>query len=52
MTTTNNTQEKIIDTDLKMQSIDLNAWFGAKQALKNVNIGIKTNSVTAIIGPS
>jgi phosphate transport system ATP-binding protein len=52
MTTTNNSQEKIIDTDLKMQSIDLNAWFGAKQALKNVNIGIKTNSVTAIIGPS
>ena len=37
---------------MKMQSIDLNAYFGPKQALKNVNIGIKTNSVTAIIGPS
>ncbi len=35
-----------------MQSIDLNAWFGPKQALKDVNINIKANSVTAIIGPS
>ena len=35
-----------------MQSIDLNAWFGAKKALKNINICIKTNAVTAIIGPS
>jgi phosphate transport system ATP-binding protein len=36
----------------KMQSIGLNAWFGVKQALKNINISIKANSVTAIIGPS
>ncbi len=35
-----------------MQSIGLNAWFGQKQALKDINISIKTNSVTAIIGPS
>ncbi len=52
MTSTNNDQTKTVDSDMKMQSIDLNAWFGQKQALKNVNIGIKTNSVTAIIGPS
>jgi phosphate transport system ATP-binding protein len=44
--------EKNADPNLKMQSIDLNAWFGSKQALKNVNIGIKPNAVTAIIGPS
>ena len=52
-----NTQEKTInqqpvDLELKMQSLYLSAWFGAKQALKNINLGIKTNAVTAIIGPS
>ena len=52
MTSTVNSQEKVVDTNMKMQSIDLNAWFGPKQALKNVNINIKANSVTAIIGPS
>jgi phosphate transport system ATP-binding protein len=52
MTSTINSQEKVVDTNLKMQSIDLNAWFGPKQALKDVNINIKANSVTAIIGPS
>ncbi|MFB3889352.1 MAG: phosphate ABC transporter ATP-binding protein PstB [Candidatus Bathyarchaeia archaeon] len=36
----------------KMQSIGLNAWFGAKQALKDINISVKANAVTAIIGPS
>jgi phosphate transport system ATP-binding protein len=36
----------------KMQSIGLNAWFGTKQALKDINLSIKTNTVTAIIGPS
>jgi len=36
----------------KMQSINLNAWFGTKQALKDINIPIKTKAVTAIIGPS
>jgi phosphate transport system ATP-binding protein len=35
-----------------MQSINLNAWFGQKQALKDINLSIKANSVTAIIGPS
>ena len=52
MTTTNNFQDQTVNPDMKMQSIDLNAWFGQKQALKNINIGIKPNSVTAIIGPS
>jgi phosphate transport system ATP-binding protein len=42
----------LILADSKMQSIDLNAWFGNKQALKNVNISVKANAVTAIIGPS
>ncbi len=30
----------------------LDAWFGTKQALKNVSYDVKENSVTAIIGPS
>jgi len=38
--------------DYKIESIDLNAWFGNKHVLKDVSIGIKTNAVTAIIGPS
>ena len=46
------TTSMTIDLELKMQSIDLNAWFGKKQALKDINIGVKANAVTAIIGPS
>jgi phosphate transport system ATP-binding protein len=41
-----------LSTGEKMQSISLNAWFGAKQALKDIDLSIKANSVTAIIGPS
>ena len=52
MTTTNASQEKTEDFDLKMQSIGLNAWFGQKQVLKDINLGVKANGVTAIIGPS
>jgi phosphate transport system ATP-binding protein len=37
---------------VKMQTIDLNAWFGAKQALKDINVSFNANAVTAIIGPS
>jgi phosphate transport system ATP-binding protein len=36
----------------KMQTIGLNAWFGSKQALKDIDLLVKANSVTAIIGPS
>jgi phosphate transport system ATP-binding protein len=44
--------EKPMLTSGKMQSIGLNAWFGDKQALKDINLSVKVNSVTAIIGPS
>jgi phosphate transport system ATP-binding protein len=40
------------DLESKMQSIGLNAWFGQKQVLKDINVNISSNSVTAIIGPS
>jgi phosphate transport system ATP-binding protein len=39
-------------TSAKMQSIELNAWFGEKHVLKDINLSVKANSVTAIIGPS
>ena len=38
--------------NVKMQSVNLSAWFGAKQALKDINIALKENAITAIIGPS
>jgi phosphate transport system ATP-binding protein len=31
---------------------NLNAWFGAKQVLHDISIGIEKNGITAIIGPS
>lgn len=36
----------------KVSIRNLNAWFGMKQALKNVSLDIKKNTATAIIGPS
>jgi phosphate transport system ATP-binding protein len=39
-------------TSEKMQTIGLSAWFGDKQALKDINLIVKANSITAIIGPS
>lgn len=36
----------------KIQVRDLNLWYGENHALKNVNMDIKENSVTAFIGPS
>jgi phosphate transport system ATP-binding protein len=38
--------------NVKMQSVNLNAWFGMKQVLKDINLSVEANSVTAIIGPS
>ncbi len=31
---------------------NLNAWFGAKKVLHEINLGIEKNMITAIIGPS
>ncbi len=31
---------------------DLNAWFGKAQVLKEINIKVGANAVTAVIGPS
>jgi phosphate transport system ATP-binding protein len=36
----------------KFEIQDLNAWFGSKHVLKNINMKIREKAVTAIIGPS
>ncbi len=36
----------------KLETKNANLWYGEKQALKNISIGIEPNSVTAFIGPS
>jgi phosphate transport system ATP-binding protein len=47
-----NPQPTTVNVNAKMQGINVNAWFGQKQVLKNVNLTVKANAVTAIIGPS
>jgi phosphate transport system ATP-binding protein len=37
---------------VKFDVQNLNAWFGSKHVLKNINMKIEENAVTAIIGPS
>jgi phosphate transport system ATP-binding protein len=36
----------------KVSVRNLEAWFGTKQALKNINLDVKEKTVTAFIGPS
>jgi phosphate transport system ATP-binding protein len=36
----------------KVSIRNLDAWYGSKQALKNINLDVKANTVTAFIGPS
>lgn len=43
---------KLSNKDAVFQVQDLNLWYGKDQALKNINIEIYKNEVTAIIGPS
>lgn len=37
---------------VEIETKNLNLWYGAKQALRNVNIEILKNKITALIGPS
>jgi len=41
-------EEKMVKIDVR----DLNVWFGDKHVLKNIDVGLKPNAVTAIMGPS
>lgn len=36
----------------KIEVSGLNLWYGETQALKNINIEVESNSITALIGPS
>ncbi|HYA82472.1 MAG TPA: ATP-binding cassette domain-containing protein, partial [Candidatus Bathyarchaeia archaeon] len=36
----------------KVSVKNLEAWFGTKQALKNISLDVKEKTVTAFIGPS
>jgi phosphate transport system ATP-binding protein len=36
----------------KLEAVDVNFYYGDVHALKNINIGIEENTVTAFIGPS
>ena len=37
---------------VKIITKNLNLWYGAFHALKNINLSIEANRITAIIGPS
>jgi len=37
---------------VKVETVGLNAWYGRRQALYDISLGIEEGSVTAIIGPS
>jgi phosphate transport system ATP-binding protein len=41
-----------MDVPIRLETKNLNFYYGPKQALKNVNISCRRNRVTAIIGPS
>lgn len=41
-----------MNSENKIEVRNLSAWYGGFQALKNVSLDIKKNSLTAIIGPS
>ena len=36
----------------KLETKNANLWYGEKQALKDISIGVEPNTVTAFIGPS
>ncbi|MGB8027581.1 MAG: hypothetical protein WCE95_08245, partial [Nitrososphaeraceae archaeon] len=36
----------------KVRIEKVNGWYGAKRAIKDVNLNVKDNAVTAFIGPS
>ncbi len=50
MTTSNKKEEK--KPDIVYETRYFNLWYGAKQALKDLNFSINRNEITAIIGPS
>ena len=37
---------------LKIEMVSVDAWYGSNHVLKDINLGIVGNSITAVIGPS
>ncbi|MFZ3588158.1 phosphate ABC transporter ATP-binding protein PstB [Bacillus sp. DJP31] len=48
----NSSETAKINKTIVYDTKDLNLWYGEDQALKNINLSIAENEVTAIIGPS
>ena len=48
----NSNNNYVNDNKYKLSIRNIDAWFGTKQALKNITLDIKERSVTAFIGPS
>src|ERR1700756_5206806 len=46
------THEAAVEVPLRMQVRNLNFFYGKTQSLRNINLNIATNRVTALIGPS
>jgi phosphate transport system ATP-binding protein len=51
-TESKNEQKQLQRIVHKVSIKNLDAWFGNKQALKNINLDVKDKTVTAFIGPS
>jgi phosphate transport system ATP-binding protein len=45
-------QTATVDAELKMQAKNVNVFYGAKQAIRDVSIDVSMENVTAFIGPS
>jgi phosphate transport system ATP-binding protein len=45
-------EKLIVDSSIVYDTKNFNLWYGETQALKNINLKITKNEVTAIIGPS
>ncbi len=45
-------EQDIVSSNSVYKTNQLNLWYGANHALKNIDLDIKENEVTAIIGPS
>jgi phosphate transport system ATP-binding protein len=50
--TTSSGRETAAPAEMRMTISKVNFWYGAKQTLFDINLGIATSKVTALIGPS
>ena len=48
----NGSNQPVGNSRLKMNIVDLNFFYGKSEALHNINLQVKANHITALIGPS